>query len=410
MKQVWILNHYANEPGGAGFTRHYHLAKNLTAFGWEATVIAASFEHNVGRQRLSVGERCRIDINTGVPFLWIRTPGYEGNSGGRILNMIAYTFRVLLPSYTKLLPKPDVIVGSSVHPFAALAGSLLAHRYQVPFVFEVRDLWPQTLIDMGRLRERSFLTWVLRRLEQWLYRRAVRIVVLLPYAGNYIQPLGIPKEKVIWIPNGVDLSVFPEIAPPQRLNGDPFVLMYFGAHGQANGLDIVLRAMKVVSEQASPGAIRLRLIGDGPLKPELVRLAEKLELCDVSFEIPVPQGDIPALASEADAFVFNLIDVPVFRYGISSNKLFEFMAGARPIIFCCNSSNNPVEDARAGITAHPGDPESLAQAILAVSRMTAEERYCMGCAGRRYLEENHSMDRLASLLATTLDDCVRKSP
>jgi len=409
MKQVWILNHYALEPGGAGGTRHFHLAKNLTAFGWEATVVAASVELNSGRQQLSAGERCRLDNHAGVPFLWIRTPKYEGNGGGRILNMLAYTVRVLLPSYTRRLSKPDVIVGSSVHPFAALAGSLLARRHRVPFVFEVRDLWPQTLIDMGRLKERSFVTWALRRLEQWLYRRAARIVVLLPRAVDYIAPLGIPATRVVWIPNGVDLSAFPIPRPPQRKDNDPFILMYFGAHGQANGMDNVLRAMKLVSERVSPGSIKLRMIGDGPLKPDLVRLSKSLELINVSFEPPVPKKDIPALAAEADAFVFNLLNLPVFRFGISSNKLFDFMAGARPIIFCCDASNNPVDDAHAGITVPPGDPESLAQAILTVFRMSAEERYRIGCAGRRYVEENHGYNYLAGRLAATLDACIAEN-
>ncbi len=408
MKQLWILNHHAVEPGGAGGTRHFNLANNLPMFGWQATIIAASTEINSGRQRLAAGENFRLECNEGVPFLWIHTPKYEGNGVGRALNMLAYSVRALLPRYTRGLPKPDVIIGSSVHPFAALAGSLLARRHRVPFIFEVRDLWPQTLIDMGRLKEGSLVTWALRRLELWLYRQSTRIVVLLPRAVDYIAPLGIPAERVVWIPNGVDVSAFPEPSPRLRQDGDPFVLMYFGAHGQANGLDILLRAMKLASKQVSPGAIRLRLIGGGPLKPALMRLAEALELKDVSFEPPVPKKDIPVLASEADAFVFNLIDAPVFRYGISSNKLFDFMAGARPVIFCSDASNNPVDDAQAGITVPPGDLAALTQAILAVSNMTAPERYRMGCAGHCYVAANHSYNQLAGRLAETLDACVDK--
>lgn len=407
MKQVWILNHYALEPNSAGGTRHFHLAANLPAYGWRASVIAASVELNSGRQRLAAGERLRLERHDEVPFLWIRTPEYKGNGSGRIMNMLSYTFRVLLPSYTKELPKPDVIVGSSVHPFAALAGALLARRHRVPFIFEVRDLWPQTLIDLGRLRERSFLTWVLRRLEQWLYRQATRIVVLLPHAVDYIVPLGIPAKKVVWIPNGVDLSAFPAPSPSQKAGDEPFVLMYFGAHGQANGLDNVLRAMKLVAEQVSPGFIKLRMIGDGPLKSELVRLAEELGLSDVSFEPPIPKKVIPALAAEADAFVIAVLDMPqLYRYGISMNKLFDYLAAARPIIIASSAANNPVEDAQAGITVFPNDPGALAQAILAVSLMPAEERRQMGCSGRRYVEENHGVDRLAGRLAATFNASV----
>ena len=404
MKNVWILNHYAQEPGGAGGTRHYSLARHLLKHGWRSSVIAASVELNTGRQRLSDGERMRVSDFDGIPFLWVRTPQYEGNGGGRMGNMLTYAARVLLPSVTKGLERPDVIVGSSVHPFAAWSGAILARRLRVPFVFEVRDLWPQTLVDLGRLREQSLITKVLRKLEKWLYDRADRIVVLLPQADDYIVPLGVPKRKIVWIPNGVELEGYPE--PTQPLIHDDFTLMYFGAHGQANGLDCVLRAMAELQKRPDMRHVRLRMIGDGPLKPSLLKLAEELQLANVEFSDPVPKREIPKLAAEADAFVFNLIDAPVFKYGISSNKLFDFLAGARPIIFCCKSSNNPVADARAGITIPPGDPVALSQAIVTLATMPLDERKAMGRAGRAYVEQNHGFDSLAARFADMLNELV----
>lgn len=408
MKHVWILNHYAVAPGGAGGTRHYSLAKNLPAYGWSASIIASSVELNTGRQRLQEGERSRLEIMAGVPFLWIRTPEYKGNGGGRMVNMLAYAFRVLLPSATRKLERPDVIVGSSVHPFAALSGAFLARRHKVPFVFEVRDLWPQTLIDLGRIKEHGVMATVMRWMERWLYRRADRIVVLLPRAVDYIAPMGIAPTKVVWVPNGVELSGYPDPGTPAARPGEPFTMMYFGAHGQANGLDNVLHAMKLLRSKEVPGdqAIRLRVIGDGPQKPSLLQLARELQLTNVAFEPPVPKSAIPALAAEADAFVFNLVNAPVFRYGISSNKLFDFMAGARPIVFCCDASNNPVREAGAGPTVPPGDPEALADAILAMAKSPLASRTEHGAAGRRYVEQNHGFQALAGRLAHALDDCL----
>lgn len=406
MKHVWILNHYAQEPGGSGGTRHYSLARHLLAHGWSSTVIAASVELNTGRQRLAAGENIRITDFSGVPFLWVRTPEYEGNGGGRILNMLAYSIRVLQPAVTRHLERPDVIIGSSVHPFAAWAAAMLARRFGVPFVFEVRDLWPQTLIDLGRLRPNSMTDKILKRMEKWLYRRADRIVVLLPNASDYIVPLGIPPEKIVWIPNGVELEGYPE--PSQPPEKRVFTLMYFGAHGQANGLACLLHAMAEIRRMPSMQHVKLRLIGDGPLKPELQRLAQELCLDNVEFSAPVPKREIPALASDADAFVFNLVDAPVFRFGISSNKLFDFLAGARPIVFCCDASNNPVADAGAGVTVPPGDPVALAKAIQSVVEMPAEQRAQMGRAGRSYVEKNHSFNTLAAQLAATLDVVLRK--
>lgn len=402
MKNVWILNHYAQEPGGAGGTRHYQLAKNLPAHGWEASIVAASVEYQSGRQRLANSESARLDQYGGVPFLWLRTSGYEGNGAARMRNMLEYTWQVVKPGKLTALKKPDVIIGSSVHPFAAAAGAVLAWRYKVPFVFEVRDLWPETLIDMGRLERKSIIARSLRVLERWLYKRAKRIVVLLPKAHEYIVPMGIDPKKIVWIPNGIDLEDFPR--PEERAVGDEFTMMYFGAHGSANGLDNVLRAQKIIEADPEMSHVKLRIIGNGPCKVDLLNLSNELGLKRVSFEDPVPKRQIPALAAQADAFVFNLINAPVFKYGISSNKLFDFMAGQRPVLFCCDAGNNPIEDSGAGYTVEPGNPKALADAIIRVSRLSSAERIKMGCAGRHYVEIEHGFDKLARNLAKCLDE------
>ena len=405
MKNVWILNHYAQEPGGAGGTRHYSLARHLLKHGWRTSVIAASVELNTGRQRLADGERTRISDFDGIPFLWVRTPQYEGNGGGRMGNMLTYAARVLLPSVTKGLARPDVIVGSSVHPFAAWSGAMLASRLRVPFVFEVRDLWPQTLVDLGRLREQSRITKVLRKLEKWLYDRADRIVVLLPQADDYIVPLGVPKRKIVWIPNGVELDGYPAPVPPPV--SDHFTLMYFGAHGQANGLETLLRAMAELQKRPCMTHVHLRMIGDGPLKPALMELAHQLELTKVEFSNPVPKREIPIVAAQADAFVICVRDLPeLYRFGISMNKLFDYLAAARPIIMASAAANNPVDDAGAGVTVPPEDPQALAQAIERVVTMSPDERNALGRSGRRFVEQSHSFEALGARFASMLNELV----
>lgn len=400
---LWILNHFAQEPGGSGGTRHYSLARHLVDHGWSSTIIAASVELNTGRQRLTDGENAKKVNYDGVPFLWVRTPQYEGNGSSRILNMLAYSFRALLLSTTKSLPRPDIIIGSSVHPFAAWSGAILAKRYGVPFVFEVRDLWPQTLVDMGRLKANGIVTRILRLLEKWLYHSACRIITLLPKATDYIVPMGIAPEKIVWIPNGVELDNYPE--PPQPQQSDVFTLMYFGAHGQANGLECVLHAMHLVNQDTSVRhKIRLRLIGEGPLKPALQKLANELELGNVEFCDPVSKRAIPSVAAEADAFVIAVRNLPnLYRFGISMNKIFDYFAASRPTIIAVNASNNPVEEACAGLTVPPDDPAALADAIIALSRTSVENRKMMGNAGRKFVMENHSYRVLAAKVASVLD-------
>lgn len=407
MKNVWIFNHYAQEPGGAGGTRHYQLAKNLPTHGWEATIVAASVEHHSGRQRLEASETEKLEHYGGVSFLWLRTSEYKGNGSARMRNMLQYTWQVIKRRKLSGLKSPDAIIGSSVHPFAAAAAAVLAWRHKVPFVFEVRDLWPETLIDMGRLERNSVIARALRVLEKWLYKRANRIVVLLPKAHEYIVPMGIEASKIVWIPNGVDLADFP--GSDDKIESDKFTLMYFGAHGPANGLDNILRAQQVIEQRPEMAHVCLRIIGDGPCKMELVAMAQNLGLKHVSFEDPVPKRKIPELAAQANAFVFNLINAPVFKYGISSNKLFDFMAGQRPILFCCDAGNNPVEDSGSGYTVEPGNPVALADAVARLLQLASTERAAMGRAGRHYVEVEHGFAKLAGSLADCLNEACESN-
>jgi len=318
--------------------------------------------------------------------------------------MIQYTFRVLRLTMVVRVPHPDVVIGSSVHPLAAWAGMRLAHRYRVPFIFEVRDLWPQTLIDMQRIGPRSVPAVVLRAMEKKLYREATRIISLLPFAYRYITRFGIDRKKISWISNGVDLSDYP--SPLVPVDKSTVTFMYYGAHGGANGLDNLLHALVLVNNANLPVKVLLRLIGDGPQKPNLRALAAKLHLNNVRFEDPVSKKAIPVLSSEADVFVFNLIDTGVFKFGISSNKLFDFLAAGRPVIFASNSKNNQIEDAGCGITVQPEDPKALADAMVQMAQMTRSERHQMGMKGRKHVETHFDYRILAREVSEVLDSCL----
>lgn len=403
MKQVWIVNHYAQEPGGPGGTRHHALARHLVDHGWAATIIAGSSELNTGRQRLKAEEYSSRDTFQGVPFCWLRTTE-RTSLIGRLIGMLGFALRVTTASCLRDIPPPSAVIGSSVHLFAAWAGLWLARRHSVPFVFEVRDLWPQTLVDMGAAREGSLAVWLLRKLERHLYRAAARIVVLMPRADEYICRLGILRDKIVWIPNGVELS---EAGPaPMQPGEDVFTLMYFGAHGRANGLDNILEAMGQLRAVSPDLRVRLRLVGDGPLKPSLIEQAQRLGLDNVVFQPPVPKTAIPGLAAEADAFVVNLIDLPIYRYGISLNKLFDYLAAGRPVVFAGTSVNNPVAEAKAGISVPPGDPDALADAIARMAALPHSERIEMGRNAYDYVKAHHDFRVLARRLAGCLDAAV----
>ncbi|MDI9617169.1 MAG: glycosyltransferase family 4 protein [Methanothrix sp.] len=403
---IWIFNENAYSPDLPGGTRHYDLSRELVRRGHSVSIFATSFHHHMHKEvRLQPGEDWRIEEFEGVRFVWIRTPPYQRNDWRRVRNMVAFMLRSwrLGERISRIAPEvgtPDVIIGSSPHLLNPLAAWMVARRFRVPFVMEVRDLWPQTIIDMGVMGPSHPIIKALQVLERFLYHRATRIITLLPMSHEYITACGISRDKIIWIPNGVDLSRFSR-ASTKPANHDGFQVMYLGAHGQANALDVLLDAARIIQERGL-SEIRFVLMGDGPEKPRLIKMAEELGLENVEFRNPVPKSKVPDVLSEADAFLFNLEDVAVFRYGISPNKLFDFMAVGNPVISSVQAPANPVDAAHCGFTIQPRDPEAMAEAIIRLYSMPQDAREEMGRAGRDYVEKHHDIARLAERLEDTL--------
>jgi len=405
---IWIFNHYAIMPDMPGGTRHYDLARELVKRGHRVTIFASSFHHYQHREaKLASGEHWRVEDVDGVKFIWLKTFPYKRNDWRRVVSMVSYMLRAWwigrrLPRLVPGVQWPDVVIGSSPHLLTLFTAYQLARRYRAPFVMEVRDLWPQTIIDMGVLSERNPVIKALQFLERFLYRRAKRIITLLPLAHEYITSCGASQEKIVWIPNGVDLSRFQNVEPPSGSH-EGFRVMYLGAHGQANALDVLLQAAKVVQNQGYSD-IRFLLIGDGPEKPRLIELAEQLRLSNTEFRDPVKKAEVPWALGEADAFVLNLEKANVFKYGISSNKLFDYMAAGNPVIFSVKAPNNPVEEAHCGLTVPPRDPQALAEAVIKLYQMPQEEREAMGRRGQEYVEKYHSVP----VLADKLIECIEQ--
>jgi len=405
---LWILNHYAISPDMAGGTRHFDLARELVKKGHDVTIFASGFDHHT-RQYLKVkpGEKMRVEKYDGVRFVWINTLPYYGNNWRRALNMLSYGWRVLRCS--RGLSKPDAVIGSSMHPFAALAGWWLARRHKARFVFEVRDLWPQTAVDMGAIKESSLPAKLLYGWEKFLYKRAEKIIVLLPYAKEYIVGKGIDPEKIFWLPNGVNLDGFDHPSPldPRSEVGkafeeynDKFKVIYSGAHGQANGLEVIVQAGSIIQDGGL--GIHFFFIGDGPEKNNLIQKANEIGLSNVSFLPPVSKAQVPNLLARADLLVHTIKKVDVLRYGMSPNKMYDYLASAKPIVTSIEARNNPVIEANAGIAVEPENPKALAEAIIEIYNMPEKKRKELGMNGRRYIEQYHSTKILAQKLEALL--------
>ncbi len=219
-----------------------------------------------------------------------------------------------------------MVYGSSPHLGAALAGWLIATVRRAPFVLEVRDLWPQILADSGMLPETSLVYRGLKVLERFLYRRADAIVVLARGSAGVIAGEGIDEAKIHFLPNGAEPADF-EVDEPrkelrQELGFEGIVVVYAGAHGPANGLDLALDA----AEKLADTKARFVFIGDGVAKAELMADAEARGLANVEFRDPIPKAEIPRVFAAADIGLHCLADVPLFRHGVSPNKLYDYMA------------------------------------------------------------------------------------
>lgn len=403
--RVWIVNHYAYAPFHSAGTRHYSLARELIKRGHEVLIISTSFYHKARQEtRLQPGEVWKRELIDGVPFLWLRTPPYSGNTLARLWNMLVFTIRVWKEVGISQEKKPDVIIGSSPHLFAAWAAERLSRRYCIPFILEVRDIWPETLIELGNLSANHPLIWLMTKLEHYLYQRANIILTLLPGAVKYLKQKGANKQTIIWLPNGIDLENYFESIPV--IQNKIFTLLYAGAHGIANGLDSILESAYILQCEGWSEHIHIYFIGDGAEKLKLQKTAMERKLHNVVFESALPKNKIYERLSQADAFVVTMKRSQLYRHGISFNKIYDYLAMSRPIVFGVEAFNNPVEEAKAGISVPPENPQAMANAIKTLAEMPLEERIAMGTRGREYVKKYHSFENLAKKLEKVLLDVI----
>ena len=411
---VWMVNHYASTPDQPSGTRHFALAKQLTERGHAVTIFAAGVSHLSGREtRLASGSLFRSERFDGVRFVWLRTLPYRGNTWRRQLNMLSFMAAFVVVQARERAP--DTVIGSTVHPFAAFGAWLVARLRHAEFMFEIRDLWPQTLVDLGALRVGSPGERLLRALEAFLVRRASVVITLLPGVADYLTERGLPAHHVVYIPNGADLAAFADTGPVEdepesversrqeiaRLRGEGrFVIGYLGSFGRVNRVDVIVQAA-AVAEQMAPGRVGVMLVGEGPLRVDTERLAAATTA--VRFGPAVPKRFVPAILRAFDAAVVHTTLTPVYRYGISFNKLFEYMAAERPVVFACESAYDPVEATGAGLTVQPDDPQRLAEAFLALADATPEARAAMGSAGRSFVTREHNFERLGATLEAVIE-------
>lgn len=412
---ILVVDQFAAPPEKFGFPRHYYLGRELVRRGHTVTIAASNFNHKTREHlfddanSIQNGHEETVD---GVRFIWLPATKYTGNDYRRVFGMFTFPYRVFKEKWGIRIGNIDVVLGSSPNLLTAYGALRLAKKLGAPFALEVRDAHPGSLIELGGFSPNHPAILGMRYVERLLYRKSDAIVSVLPNLFEHVSKSGAASDKMFHVSNGVDISRFKFLPLP---NNDTFDLMYAGAMGRANNLERIVEAFNVLAQTRDTRSvkIRLRLIGDGPQKDSLREMAKQLNLLGdtVLVEGSVPQTEIAGKLAEANAFVFQLMDSSLWKaHGISPNKIFDYMASARPTLSIISAANNPVEEAGAGINISGNStPAEIADAIVALSDMPVEVCQKMGKNAFEAAKNKYGFAALAENLEAALAYANKKS-
>jgi len=339
--KILILNHYASIPEVSGAeTRHYELARRFVEKGHDVHIIVGNYHHLLKDMWTNAyGEKFQ---KNGVHFHVVKTSYYHGNSVRRLLGMIDYyknaqkSIKNLIMEYGRF----DVIISSSPHPFTLLAGKNISEKFSIPLYIELRDIWPDDLIEAGVLSEKSLLSMLFTYILKKSYPYAVKIISLVPDINSHLNRLKIKKEY-IEIPNGISLKDF--YNPPENCKDKVSYIIntikinskikigYFGSFSPTNAIDEFFEKAMSMDEKSLKD-FQFYLFGNGERKQKLKEISKEEKINLVVFD-PIPKKCVYLVMKEMDALLFTLKDFGNVKYpAYSSNKIVEYMATGKPIL------------------------------------------------------------------------------
>lgn len=382
-RTLWVFNHYAEEPKTGTGLRHYHFARQLADRGWKVRIFAASTVHQSSCNFVSGREPYVEKVIDGVSYVFISARPYEGNGKLRILNILDYVKGCRRQCGN--FEKPDVILASSVHPLAWYLGKHFASRYGVPWVCEVRDLWPEALIELGYVGRESAIAKSIRAYEKCFYKKSDALVFTMPGGPDYVESRGwtdvISPQKTHWISNGIDLKRFAQERSENVVEnmgaGDSecFRLLYCGSLGETNALECFFGAMRILKERGVVD-VELHIFGDGCRKEALERECADAGLSNVLFKGRVEKRYIPYLVSNADINLLAATKSNLQNYGCSFNKLYDYLAAGKPFISNVSFAYSDFEARGCCVVAE--NETEIADAICSIKAMSKEDRDDMG--------------------------------
>lgn len=389
--------------------RPYYFAREWQKMGHNVRIIGADFSHLRSRNPQVVKDLERQEID-GVQFQWIKTGTYKGNGAARALTMFTFCSKLWLHA-GKLARefKPDVVIASSTYPLDTCPVQKIAKLAKCNYIHEGHDLWPLTLTEIGGMSEKHPFVKLMAIAEKSAYSKANHVVSVLPNAVEHMLKHGLQNsEKFTWIPNGIVIEDWenPEPIPREhkqvfdKLRAErKFIVCYLGGHALSNALDTLVDAAALSKDDKS---IAYVLIGKGVEKERLIKKAEGLD--NIFFLPPVDKKQIPSALNEADVLYIGAVPSSLYRYGVSMNKVYDYMRAGKPIVYGVEAYNNDVDDFKCGVTIKPEDAEEIIGAVNGLKEMKESERKNMGSNGKKKALENYEYKELAKKFVSVIEN------
>jgi glycosyltransferase involved in cell wall biosynthesis len=394
---ILFVSHYFPPEGNAPASRVHEMCRQWVAAGHRVTVITSHPNHPGGKIYEGYRNRWKSrETIDGIEVIRIWT-FLAANKGTikRILNYTSFMGHAVLAGLFG--NRPDVLIATSPQFFCGIAGMLLRYLRRLPFVLEIRDIWPESIATVGAMKS-SLLLRPLAWLEKRMYRSAQHIVTVGSGYKQLLEAKGIAATDISVVTNGIDQAIFSPRPPSQEIREryalqGKYVVGVVGTLGMASGLHVVLRAARKLRE-AGNDDVRFLLVGDGAIRAELEAEAAEAELDNVIFTGRRPKAEMPDFLATLDVCLVHLIKQELFRFVLPS-KIFEANAMERPIVLGVQGcAAELVNEARAGLTIEPEDEDQL---LAAIDRLRQDPEYArqLGRNGRAHVLEHYDRTQLA---------------
>ena len=398
-KNVWYICKYADVAKYSFDSRQSFLCKEFVKKGLHATLILANYSHFSQGQPIFKGD-FKKEIIDGVQVIWINIPNYgKATSIKRFWSWIVFEYRIIT-NHRKIAieNRPDVVIASSLSLLSVISGFFLKRKYKAKFIFEIRDIWPMAFQSTVGWSDYNPIIWLLRMFEKFAYKHADQVVGTMPALNIHVKE-SIGKEvPCACIPQGISLDFYQnrqELLEPEFLNRylpqNKFTITYAGTLGCSYALDKVVDAAKILFEK-NPN-VQFIFLGDGVLKPELMKQAEGYN--NVIFVPKIPKTKVSDFLAHSSVLLCSIEMQKENNYGISPNKYIDYMYSARPVIVMFSGYRSIINDAKCGYFVPSADSVALAEKIEEMYHMEKSELDNMGLRGKQYLLDHCRYEILA---------------